>query len=82
MESWQAMYLNVDKNKVREMQTRIPSLKGTLKNHHHVHRSGKRGGKVSKCCEMAGGAVRIIVSAILGDPTALIAAVVGGFMSK
>ncbi|KAK3195818.1 hypothetical protein Dsin_027128 [Dipteronia sinensis] len=82
VESWQAMYLNVDKNKVREMQTRIPSLKGTLKNHHHVHRSGKGGGKVSKCCEMAGGAVRIIVSAILGDPTALIAAVVGGFMSK
>lgn len=35
-----------------------------------------------KCCEIAGGAVRIIVSAILGDPTALIAAAVGGFMSK
>lgn len=78
MESWQAMYLNVDKNKVREIQTRIPSLKGTLQNHHH----GGRGGKVRKCCEIAGGAVRIIVSAILGDPTALIGAVVGGFMSK
>ncbi|KAK9286142.1 hypothetical protein L1049_014524 [Liquidambar formosana] len=78
VESWQAMYLNVDKNKVREMQTRIPSLKGTLKNHH----MRGRGGKVGKCCQMAGGAVRVIVSAILGDPTALIAAVVGGFISK
>lgn len=77
VESWQAMYLNVDKNKVREMQTRIPTLKGTLKNHH-----GGRGGKVKKCCEMAAGAVSIIVSAILGDPSALIAAVIGGFMSK
>ncbi|PON48339.1 C1-like DC1 containing protein [Trema orientale] len=76
VESWQAMYLNVDKNKVRELQTRIPSLKGTLKNHHHG------GGKMRKCCEIAGGAVRVIVSAILGDPTALIGAVVGGFMSK
>ncbi|BBH09920.1 Cysteine/Histidine-rich C1 domain family protein [Prunus dulcis] len=75
VESWQAMYLNVDKNKVREMQTRIPSLKGTLKNR-HGGRGG--GGKVRKCCQIAGGAVRVIVSAILGDPTALIGAVVGG----
>lgn len=80
VENWQAMYLNVDKNKVREMQTRIPSLKGTLKNY-HGHGAG-RGGKVSKCCQIAGGAVRVIVSAILGDPTAIIAAVVGGFISK
>ncbi|XP_030942502.1 uncharacterized protein LOC115967524 [Quercus lobata] len=80
VENWQAMYLNVDKNKVREMQTRIPSLKGTLKNY-HGHGAG-RGGKVSKCCQIAGGAIRVIVSAILGDPTAIIAAVVGGFISK
>ncbi|XVF67095.1 hypothetical protein PTKIN_Ptkin10aG0093000 [Pterospermum kingtungense] len=77
-ESWQAMYLAADKNKVREMQTRIPSLKGTtLKTRH-----GGRGGKVKKCSQMAAGAVRLIVSAILGDPTAIIAAVVAGFMSK
>lgn len=78
MESWQAMYLNVDKNKVREMQTRIPSLGAAMDNHHH--RKGK--GKVKKCCQIAGGAVRVVVSAILGDPTAIIAAVVGGFISK
>lgn len=77
VESWQAIYLNVDKNKVREIQTRIPSLKGTMKNHHR----GK-GGKVRKCCQIAAGAVRIIVSAILGDPTAIIAAAVGSFISK
>ncbi|XVF44654.1 hypothetical protein PTKIN_Ptkin02bG0141200 [Pterospermum kingtungense] len=77
VESWEAMYLNADKNKmIRKMQTRIPSLKvmGTLKNHH--------GGKVKKCCKMAGWAVRLIVFAILGDPTAIIAAVVSGFMSN
>lgn len=79
VESWEfAMYLKVDQNKVREIQTRIPSLKVTLANHH----GGARGGKVRKCCQMAGGAIRLIVSAILGDPTAIIAAVVGGFISK
>lgn len=78
VESWQVMYLNVDKNKVRELQTRIPNLKGTLKNHH----DGGKGGKVRKCCQIAGGAVRVIVSAILGDPTAIIGAVVGGFINK
>ncbi|XP_042495672.1 uncharacterized protein LOC122074774 [Macadamia integrifolia] len=78
MESWQAMYLNVDKNKVRELQTRIPSLKGTLQSHHH---RGK-GGKVKKCCQIAAGAVRVIISAILGDPTVIIGAVVGALISN
>ncbi|KAF5449145.1 hypothetical protein F2P56_029622 [Juglans regia] len=78
VESWQAIYLNVDKNKAREMQTRIPNLKGTPGNNH-----GQRGkGNIRKCCQIAGGAVSAIVSAILGDPTPIIAAVVGGFISK
>ncbi|KAJ4966738.1 hypothetical protein NE237_018587 [Protea cynaroides] len=77
VESWQAMYLNVDKNKIRELQTRIPSLKCTLQSHHR-----EKGGKVRKCCEIAAGAVCIIVSAILGDPTALIAAAIGAFITK
>lgn len=77
VESWQAMYLNIDKNKMRDMQTRIPSLKETLVNRHKV-----KGGKVRRCCQIAGGAIRIIVSAILGDPTAIIAGVVGGFIYK
>ncbi|GAB4838695.1 hypothetical protein Ancab_028238 [Ancistrocladus abbreviatus] len=76
VESWEAMYLNVDKNKVREMQTRIPSLRGMLSNRH-----GERVGKLRKCCRIAGTAVSIIVSAILGDPTALIASVIGGLLS-
>ncbi|KAB1209864.1 hypothetical protein CJ030_MR6G004346 [Morella rubra] len=77
-ESWQAIYLNVDKNKVREMQTRIPSINGTLQN-----TRGERGArKVTKYCQIAGGAVSAIVSAILGDPTPIIAAVVGAFISK
>ncbi|KAK8508572.1 hypothetical protein V6N13_130654 [Hibiscus sabdariffa] len=77
VESWQAMYFNADKNKVRELQTRIPSLSGTLRNH-----DGGRGRKAKKYCEMAGGAVRLIVSAILGDPTAIIGAVVAGLVSR
>ncbi|KAK8659632.1 hypothetical protein V6N13_029829 [Hibiscus sabdariffa] len=77
VESWQAMYFNANKNRVRELQTRILTLNGTLRN-----RNGGRGRKAKKCCEMAGGAVRLIVSAILGDPTAIIGAVVAGLMSK
>lgn len=76
-ESWQAIYLNLDKNKVREIQTRIPSLRGTMQNHH------RRGvGKVRRCCQIASGALRIIISAILGDPTAIIAVVIGALISK
>ncbi|KAG7011836.1 hypothetical protein SDJN02_26742, partial [Cucurbita argyrosperma subsp. argyrosperma] len=76
VESWQAMYLKVDKNKVIEVQTRIPSLKGTCQSH-------PRGrGKVEQGFLMASRAVRCIVSAMLGDPTAMIAAVVGSLISK
>ncbi|KAM1382247.1 hypothetical protein ACFX2F_034732 [Malus domestica] len=57
--------------------TRIPSLKNTLQNH---HRRSK--GKVKKCCEMAGLAVQFVISAVLGDPTTLIAGVIGNFMSR
>ncbi|KAL2940401.1 Alanine--tRNA ligase [Bienertia sinuspersici] len=76
LESWEAEYLNVDNNRVRELETRIPTLKGCLARNHH------KSGNMSKCCDIAGNAVNIIVSAILGDPTALIAGVVGGLISK
>lgn len=76
VESWQAIYFNVDKNKVRQMHTSIPSLKGSLQN-----RPGARG-TVKKYGQMAGTAARAIVSAILGDPTAIVAAVIGGIISK
>ncbi|KAF8409854.1 hypothetical protein HHK36_002372 [Tetracentron sinense] len=78
VESWQAMYLNVDQNKAREIQTRIPRLRGTLQN----HPTRARGVKVSRCSQIAGAAVRVIVSAILGDPTAIISAALSGFMSS
>lgn len=61
----------------RSLETRIPSLKGTLQNHHR-----KSKGKVKKCCEMAGLAMQFVISAVLGDPTTLIAGVVGSLMSK
>ncbi|KAF6137619.1 hypothetical protein GIB67_036202 [Kingdonia uniflora] len=77
LESWQAMYLSVDKNKVREIQSQIPHLKGTLQKH-----PNGRDSKVKKYSEIAGTAVNIIVSALLGDPTAIIAAAVKGLMPK
>lgn len=76
VESWQAMYLKVDNNKVNELQTRIPSLKGTLQ-------SNQRGrGKVEQGFQIAGQAIRCIVSAMLGDPTAMVAAVVSSLIPK
>lgn len=75
MESWPDIY--VGRGKARSLETRIPSLKNTLQNHHH-----KSKGKVKKCCEMAGLAVQFVISAVLGDPTTLIAGVIGSFMSR
>ncbi|RVW48406.1 hypothetical protein CK203_069577 [Vitis vinifera] len=79
LDNWQAMHLKVDSNKVRELQTRIPSLGGTLKDHHG---GGRGGGKASKCSQIATGAISAVVSAILGDPTAIIAAAVGALLFK
>ncbi|KAJ4963939.1 hypothetical protein NE237_023878 [Protea cynaroides] len=75
VESWHDIYLGRGSNN-KKLETRIPSLKGTLQNHHRSK------GKVKKCCEMAGLAVQFIVSAVLGDPTAIIAGVVGSLISK
>lgn len=55
---------------------RIPSIKGWEKSHHR----GK--GKVKRCCEVAALAVQFIISAVLGDPTAIIAGIVGSFFSR
>ncbi|KAF9618103.1 hypothetical protein IFM89_000062 [Coptis chinensis] len=78
VESWHELYFGhgggTTKNK--KLETRIPSLKGTLQNHHRSK------SKVKKCCEMAGLAVQFIISAVLGDPSAIIAGVVGTLMSK
>lgn len=63
-----------------KIETRIPSLKGTLQSYHHNHHHHSKG-KVKKCCEMAGLAMQFVISAVLGDPTTLIAGVVGALMS-
>ncbi|XP_072952042.1 protein VACUOLELESS GAMETOPHYTES-like [Typha angustifolia] len=55
---------------------RIPSIRGVGKNHHR----GK--GKVKRCCEVAAMAVQVIISAVLGDPTAIIAGIIGSFISR
>ena len=75
MESWHDIY--VGRGKGRRLETRIPSLKNTLHTHHK-----KSKGKVQKCCEIAGLAVQFIISALLGDPTTLIAGVIGSLMSR
>ncbi|KDP46202.1 hypothetical protein JCGZ_10042 [Jatropha curcas] len=56
---------------------RLPSLKNVLQTPHR-----KKKGKVQKCCEMAGLAVQFVISAVLGDPTAIIAGVIGTFISR
>ncbi|KAL0422700.1 UNVERIFIED_CONTAM: hypothetical protein Slati_3292900 [Sesamum latifolium] len=63
----------------RKLETRIPSLRATLQTHNH-RKSSK--GKAQKCCEVAGLALQFVISAVLGDPTTLIAALVGTLMSK
>ncbi|RAL38865.1 hypothetical protein DM860_015226 [Cuscuta australis] len=55
----------------------IPSLKGTLQTYHRK----SKGNKVQRCCEMAVLALQFVISAVLGDPTTLIAGVVAALMS-
>ncbi|XP_027362118.1 uncharacterized protein LOC113869825 [Abrus precatorius] len=55
-------------------------LKSVLQSGCHKGRS--KGGKVRKCCEVAGFALQVVVSAVLGDPTALVAGIMGSFISR
>ncbi|KAM7253630.1 hypothetical protein ACFE04_021784 [Oxalis oulophora] len=67
----------------RRLETRIPSLKNTLQNYHIPNnKKNKKSSKVKKCCEIAGVAVQFVISALLGDPTVLIAGVIGSLMSR
>lgn len=84
VDSWHELYFgNEDHNynnnsyNYRKLENKMPSLKGTLQTHHK-----KSKGKAQKCCEVAGLALQFIISAVLGDPTTLIAGVVGSLMSK
>ncbi|XP_020256415.1 uncharacterized protein LOC109833226 [Asparagus officinalis] len=56
--------------------TKVPIIRGAGINQH------RRKGKMKKCCEVAALAVQFIISAVLGDPTAIIAGVVGSFISR
>ncbi|KAF8025976.1 hypothetical protein BT93_F2724 [Corymbia citriodora subsp. variegata] len=77
VESWLASYFKVDQNKVQELHTKIPSLSGASRTNARV-----KGDTMKKYLQMAGGAVQLVVSAILGDPTAIIAGVLRGFISS
>jgi hypothetical protein len=55
---------------------KVPSIVGAGKNHH------RRKGKVKRCCEVAAFAVQVVISAVLGDPSAIIAGVIGSFISR
>jgi hypothetical protein len=73
VENWQG-YLG--EKSVRKFDTRIPSLKNTLLTHNKSNSKAKKG------LEMAGLALQFVISAVLGDPTSLIAGVIGTMISK
>ncbi|KAK4437811.1 hypothetical protein Salat_0115100 [Sesamum alatum] len=83
VDSWHEIYYGARgssySSSSRKLETRIPSLRATLQTHNHK-KSSK--GKAQKCCEVAGLALQFVISAVLGDPTTLIAALVGTLMSK
>lgn len=72
VENWQG---NLGEKSVRKFD-RIPSLKNTLLTHNKSKSKSKKG------WEMAGLALQFAISAVLGDPTALIAGVIGSMISK
>ncbi|XP_044509435.1 uncharacterized protein LOC123228200 [Mangifera indica] len=74
-ENWQEVYFG--RGKSRTMESRIPSLKNSQQIQHKKSR-----GKVQKYSEIAGLAVQVVISAVLGDPTALIAGVIGSLISR
>ncbi|CAA0827606.1 Cysteine/Histidine-rich C1 domain family protein [Striga hermonthica] len=78
VDSWHELYYGAWAGPGRKPGTGLPSLKSTLLAHNHK----KYKGKAQKCCEVAGLALQIVISAVLGDPTTLIAGLVGTLMSK
>ncbi|XP_039037905.1 uncharacterized protein LOC120175333 [Hibiscus syriacus] len=75
VENWHELHFGHGKGSTRKLETRIPSLKNTLQ---MPHKRSK--GKAKKCCEMAALTLQFVISAVLGDPTALIAGVIGSLM--
>ncbi|XP_015946968.1 uncharacterized protein LOC107471937 [Arachis duranensis] len=81
VESWHEIYIGQSKGRKMADTTGIPTIKNTLQAAHN-NSSRSKGKKVRKCCEIAGMAVQAVVSAVLGDPTALIAGIAGSLMSR
>uniref|UniRef100_A0A0D9Y128 DC1 domain-containing protein n=1 Tax=Leersia perrieri TaxID=77586 RepID=A0A0D9Y128_9ORYZ len=65
---------------------RVPVIRGAGKSSHGGRGGGGgywgRKGKVKRCCEIAGFAAQVVISAVLGDPTALIAGVIGSLIAR
>ncbi|XP_020592113.1 uncharacterized protein LOC110032725 [Phalaenopsis equestris] len=81
VDSWREIYYGGggEGKKMRVSDIRVPSIRGAEISH---HRSGKGKGKVKRCCELAAMAVQFVISAVLGDPTAVIAGVVSSFLFR
>jgi hypothetical protein len=75
VENWRELYTG---QHGKSIEHKSLVLKNTLEHHHRSSRKGK----VQKCCEIAGIAVQFVISAVLGDPTTLIAGVVGSLISR
>lgn len=82
VESWHQIYVGRSNGRTTTMvETGIPlSLKNGL--HTAKNGGGRSKSKTRKYAEMAGMAVQIAVSAVLGDPTVLIAGIMGSLMSR
>lgn len=76
VESWYDIYVG-EKDMMNNMK--VPRLRNVLQS--SCGRS-KGKNKVKKCCEIAGLVVQFVISAVLGDPTVVIAGVVGSLMSS
>ncbi|KAK9287405.1 hypothetical protein L1049_015825 [Liquidambar formosana] len=58
------------------------SLKGAVLQTHQTNHNKSKGGKMKKSCEIAGLVLQFVISAVLGDPTALIGGVIGSVVSR
>lgn len=58
--------------------TTVPRIRNMLQTRHYK----SRGSRVRNCCEMAGLALKIVISALLGDPRGLIIAAIASFMPR
>ncbi|KAK1275458.1 hypothetical protein QJS04_geneDACA016054 [Acorus gramineus] len=82
VESWHEIYYggggNNSYSNSKKWVNQIPSIRGAAVNRHRH----KKKGRLRKCCELAGLAVQFVISAVLGDPTTIIAGIVGSFISR